>query len=321
MSADLPAVSPDARPSVRGMVLVVAFLGACFVAIRFARGAAPPLWLATLRALIAGAVLLGYATWRGRTRPIGLSQWGVIGGLGLANATFAGGAMYLAAARLPTGIASVLANAQPLLIVLPAWLIYRERPHRGAVVGLFVGMAGLLVVGLPGGGGSGAVLAVGAAAAGTAGTLLARRLGALDNVVAAGWSFLTGAGALAVWALADEGVPHIAWTWRLIGALGFLAIPGTAVVYVVWFHEARRCPLYRLAAWTFAVPAFGLVLAVLIEGERPSAWTTTGLAIVLAALWLVLRGDKPTRPGHDPPQDPRTSDTTSEAPSRGSRPL
>ncbi|MHB1930648.1 MAG: EamA family transporter [Acidimicrobiales bacterium] len=141
-------------------------------------------------------------------------------------------------------------------------------------------------------------LPVGSAAAGTAGTLLARRLGALDIVSAAGWSFLTGAAALAMWALAAEGVPHIAWTWRLIGALAFLAIPGTALVYVVWFHEARRCPLYRLAAWAFAVPASGLILAVLIEGERPSAWTATGLEIVLISLWLVLRGDKTTRPRH-----------------------
>ncbi len=292
MSVELSSVSASARPSPWRMILVVAFLGACFVAIRFAGNAAPPLWLATLRALIAGAVLLGYCAWRGRTPPSGLSQWGLVGALGLANATLTGGFMYLAATRMPTGIASVLANAQPLLIVLPAWLIYKERPHRGALIGLAVGMAGLLVVGIPGGGGSGAALAVGAAAAGTVGSLLARRLGALDNVVAVGWSFLLGAGVLALWALASEGVPHISWTWRFVEALAFLAIPGTAVVYVLWFYEARRCPLYRLAAWTFAVPAFGLVLAILIEGERPSAWTAIGLGIVLVSLWLILRGGK-----------------------------
>lgn len=149
-------MADGATPSTWRMVWVVAFLGACFVAIRFARADAQALWLATLRAVIAGAALLGYATWRRKLGPVGLSQWRLIGGLGLANATLAGGTMYLAAARLPTGIASVLANAQPLLIVLPAWLLYRERSHRAALAGLAVGATGLVVVGLPGGGGSGA---------------------------------------------------------------------------------------------------------------------------------------------------------------------
>jgi hypothetical protein len=41
------------------------------------------------------------------------------------------------------------------------------------------------------------------------------------------------------------------------------------------------------------VPVVGLVLAVALEGEHPSAWTTAGLSVVLGSLWLVLRGAKP----------------------------
>jgi drug/metabolite transporter (DMT)-like permease len=83
-----------------------------------------------------------------------------------------------------------------------------------------------------------------------------------------------------------------------VGILAFLGVLGTAAVYVAWFKEARRCPLYRLTAWTFAVPLFGLLLSVVIEGERPSAWTTAGLSVVLVSMWLVLRGgDRPAREG------------------------
>lgn len=154
-----------------------------------------------------------------------------------------------------------------------------------------------MVVAIPGGGGSGAALSLGAAAAATAGTLIARCLGALDNVVAGGWSFLLGGAALALWAGLQEGAPVIRWSPHFIGDLAFLGVLGTAAVYVAWFKEARRCPLYRLTAWTFAVPLFGLLLSVVIEGERPSAWAAAGLSVVLVSMWLVLRGRH--RPAHE----------------------
>lgn len=285
------AVFADARPSTRRMVWVVAVLGACFVSIRSGLADIPVLWFAALRALIGGVVLVGLGFGQHRRLPRGRSEWAVVTGLGLANATVGFAAMFLGVVHLATGIASVVANAQPLLIVLPAWALYGERPSRRTIVGLGVGLVGLVVVGVPGGGGSGAALSLGAAGAATAGTLIARRLGTLDDVVAGGWSFLLGGAMLAVWAGLAEGTPTIRWSLRFVGILAFLGVLGTAAVYVAWFKEARRCPLYRLTAWTFAVPLFGLVLAVVIEGEQPSVWTAVGLSVVITSMWLVLRGE------------------------------
>ena len=84
------------------------------------------------------------------------------------------------------------------------------------------------LVALPGGGGKGAALSLLAAVAVTAGTLLARRLGPIDVVVATGWHLLIGGIALAGAAGAIEGAPAIAWTPRFIGSLSFLAVVGTA---------------------------------------------------------------------------------------------
>ena len=291
LGGDGAAVLADARPSTRRMVWVVAVLGACFVSIRSGLADIPVLWFAALRALIGGVVLIGLGFGQHQRLPRGRSEWAVVAGLGLANATLGFAAMFLGVVHLATGIASVVANAQPLLIVLPAWALYGERPSRRTIVGLGVGVIGLGVVGIPGGGGSGAALSLGAAGAATAGTLIARRLGTLDNVVAGGWSFLLGGAMLAVWAGLAEGSPTIRWSLRFVGILAFLGVLGTAAVYVAWFKEARRCPLFRLTAWTFAVPLFGLVLAVVLEGEQPSGWTAAGLAVVLVSMWLVLRGE------------------------------
>lgn len=98
--------------------------------------------------------------------------------------------MFAGVDGLATGTAAVLTNAQPLLVLLPAWWLYGERGTARTSLGLVVGFAGLIVVAVPGGGGSGAWLAILAAMAITAGTLLSRRLAGIDVVQAVGWHFL-----------------------------------------------------------------------------------------------------------------------------------
>lgn len=309
MAAEHAGVASDARPAAWRMTAVVAFLGGCFVAIRAGLPYAPVLWFAALRALVAGVALSAVGLGLRRRLPRGLAEWTVVASLGLTNATIGGATMFAGTRHLATGISSVLANAQPLLIVLPAWALYGERPSRRSIIGLGVGFVGLIVVAVPGGGGSGAALELASAAAATAGTLIARRLGTIDNLVAGGWSFLLGGLALAAWAGLTEGTPAVRWDPRFVAILAFVGVLATAMVYLVWYQEARRCPLHRLAAWTFAVPVFGLVLAVIFEGEQPSAWTTAGISVVVASLWLVLRGNN-TRP------PPLASADTSATPNR-----
>lgn len=101
----------------------------------------------------------------------------------------------------------MLANAQPLLVVLPAWWLFGERPRPVEVSAVAVGFGGLVLVAAPSGGGRGAGLALLAAAASTAGTLLARRLAGVDLLALGAWQFLFGGAGLAVAASVLEGPP------------------------------------------------------------------------------------------------------------------
>ena len=271
--------------------------GSCFLFIAWGLRDAPALWFAALRALTAGAVLVAVGFLQRRQQPRGVRAWGWITLIGLVNVTLAFAAMFAGVAGLATGTAAVLANAQPLLILLPAWWLYGERLSWRTAVALVVGFAGLLLVALPGGGGSGAALSLVAAAAVTAGTLLSRRLAGLDVVAATGWHLLIGGLALAGVALRVEGAPVIAWTPRFVLALVFLSLVGTAATTVAWFVEARRSRLDALTAWTFLTPVVGLVLAALVLGERPTGWSAVGLAASLVAMWVVLRPPRATRAG------------------------
>lgn len=284
------------RPKPVRMLWITTVLGACFLVIVWGLRDAPLLWFAALRALVAGAALLALAGVQRRPAPRGARAWGLITVLGVANVTVAFAAMFAGVAGLTTGTAAVLANAQPLLILLPAWWIYGERlsPRTGAA--LVLGFAGLLFIAVPGGGGSGAALSLLAAVAVTAGTLLSRLLGGLDLVVATAWHLLIGGAVLVVLAAIVEGFPVIAWTPRFVLSLAFLALVGTAATTVAWFGEARRSRLDTLTAWTFLTPVFGIALAAFVLGERPGGWTALGLTAVLVAMWIALRPPRATRP-------------------------
>ncbi len=282
------------------MVGVTASWGACFIAIEWGLRDAPVLWFASLRAILAGLALLTVAWLQRRPHPRVVRDWLRIGLLGLINVTIAFGAMFAAVTGLSTGAAAVLANAQPLLILLPAWWLFGERPRRASVAAMVIGLIGLLMVALPGGGGTGAWLSLTAAGAITAGTLLARSVAGLDVVVVSAWHFVAGGAVLAVWSAVVEGAPRIAWTPRFVAVLLFVSLVGTAAAFVVWFDESRRSRLDQLTAWTFLVPVVGIALSVVVLGERPTGWAVSGLAVVLFALWRSV-GCAPPPPSTGPP--------------------
>jgi drug/metabolite transporter (DMT)-like permease len=114
------------------MIGITVALGGCFLAIRWGLRDASPLWFAALRAGVAAAALVAVAAVQRRPLPRSLREWGEIALLGLVNVSLVFAAMFLGVAGLATGTAAVLSNAQPLLILLPAWFLYGEKPSRHA---------------------------------------------------------------------------------------------------------------------------------------------------------------------------------------------
>ena len=293
-----------ASPRWGRMLWITAAWAVCFVLIDWGLRDAPLLWFAALRALVAGLALLALgAAWR-RPTPRGRKSWMLLAVLGLVNVTVAFAAMFAGVAGGAAGTAAVLANAQPLLILLPAWWLYGERLSIRTATALAVGFAGLVLVALPGGGGGGAALSLLSAAAVTGGTLLSRGLGDMDVVTATGWHLVIGGVVLAALAGAVEGAPEVAWTPRFVLSLAFLALVGTAATTVAWFTEVRRSRLDTLTTWTFLTPVLGILLAAVVLGERPGGWTAVGLTAVLAAMWIALRPRRGSTAATPPSQSP-----------------
>lgn len=276
------------------MLLVALAWGSCFLFITWGLRDAPVLWFATLRALLAGLAMLAAAVLirphsAAGTMPRDAGTWALVVLLAVTNVSVAFAAMFAAATGVTAGVASVLANAQPLLVILPAWWLFGERPRLPEVVAVAVGFSGLMLVAVPSGGGRGAGLAVLAAVAITAGTLLARRLAGVDLLALGAWQFLLGGAVLTVAAAVVEGPPTvIVWTGRFTVAVVTLAVAGTALPYVLWLVELRRASLTAVTAWTLLVPVAGVVLGVVVLRQGVGAVELVGDAIVVAALIVVV---------------------------------
>ncbi len=292
----VPGRGAGARPS-RMLVIVVAW-GSCFALISWGIRDAPVLWFAALRALVAGVGLLFAAVLTSRPGgaiPRGTRVWALIAVLALTNVVVAFGAMFASITGTTTGVAAVLSNATPLLVVLPAWWLFGERPGLAQILGVAIGFGGLLIVAAPAGGGRGVGLALAAAAGITAGALLARELFDVDLIVLGAAQFLLGGAALAAAAFLVEGPPRvITWNVHFAVALAVLGLGATALPYLLWFGELRRASLTSVTAWTLLVPVVGVVVGVVVLGERLTLATAIGDAIVVAGLVLVARAGRRT---------------------------
>lgn len=133
------------------MIAITFAWGSCYLAISIALRDAPPLWTAALRVLVAAVVLLILAGVRRSPRPRGRRTWLLVIAMGLVNVALAYWAMFGGLIGMSTGGATVLANAQPLLILLPAWWLFGERPKALTVGALLLGIVGLVLVALPSG--------------------------------------------------------------------------------------------------------------------------------------------------------------------------
>jgi probable blue pigment (indigoidine) exporter len=241
-----------------------------------------PLLGAVLRALPAGLLLIAM----GRRLPTGIWWWRalVLGALNI-GAFFT--LLFVAAYRLPGGVAATIIAAQPLLVAgLSAWLL-SERAPAGLVLAAVAGVTGVGLLVLPAGtmlDAVGVAAAVGAAAVFATGIVLSKRWPAPVPLLAAtGWQ-LTAGGLLALpFALILEGLPGRLSAANLAG-YAYLTIFGAAVAYLLWLRGIRALPATRVTFLALLSPVVATALDWFLRGQRLTPLQIAGGLIVLGSV-------------------------------------
>ena len=278
------------------LMTLVAFLWAiCFPLIQVGLGTASPLVFAATRAALAGVLVLLLAVWRGRAWPRGWGNLGLIAAIGLSFTGLGFGGMFLGGGKISPGLATVLANIQPLIAAVLAVIFLSERLAPRIGIGLFLGFIGVVVMSLPSLSGPDhaasmqAFLWITLGAVGTAvGNVLLKALaGRADVLMVTALQLLVGAVALAAGAQALGEGWHIDWTMRFVVSLFGLAVFGTALMTVLWYYLLARAPLNRLNTFTFLTPVFGLLLGGLFFGERLGPIQVVGILVTILGIQRV----------------------------------
>lgn len=297
------------------LLLLVPVLNAlCYPFISLGLAYAPHLTFAALRAIVAGLSLAIVAVALRRPLPKDIRSWLALALVGLGATSFAYFGMFHAAEFVAPGLATVIANSQPLITAVLAFVFLSERLSGVQSLGLGLGFAGIVVISLPQFSGSGqAAFSTGlvyiilSVAGIAASNVLMKSLGTrVDPLVAMAAQLLFGAIPLSVLALVFDEPTLIEWTPDFVLALLALAIPGTALAYWLWFWLLGRVPLGRANAFTFLTPLLGLAIGAALFGERIGWPTIVGLVLTVTGVVIV------ERTAHAPPAADRPQASTSE---------
>lgn len=221
------------------------------------------------------------------TRRLPHGQWWwrapVLGGLNI-GAFFA--LLFVAAARLPGGVAAVLTASQALLVVVLSGPVLGQLVTGWQAAAVVSGVAGIaLVVVTPSArlDGLGVLAGVGAAVASACGLVLTRRWGRpVDLLTFTGWQ-LTAGGLLLLPLLAGEGLPPGLPPRSWLG-LAWLVLPGGALAYALWFDGIAHLRAVAVSSLALLAPVTAAALGWLFKGQRLGAPQLLGAALALDAV-------------------------------------
>ncbi|MFI6641707.1 EamA family transporter [Streptomyces sp. NPDC050504] len=242
-----------------------------------------PLFTGLMRALPAGLLLLGIT----RTLPRGDWWWksAVLGALNI-GAFFP--LLFLAAYRLPGGIAAVVGSVGPLFVIGLAALLLSERPTVRAVLTAVTAALGVSLVVLKAGAGFD-LLGVLAGLAGSgsmaAGTVLTKRWGRPEGVgplAMTGWQLTAGGLLIAPIAFLVEGAPPALDGRNLLGYL-YLAVANTAIGYWLWFRGIGRLSATSVTLLGPLSPITAAVIGWIALGQALGPVQLLGMGIAFGA--------------------------------------
>src|ERR1044071_6561059 len=282
------------------LLVIVAFAciyiiwGSTYLAIRYAVETIPPLFVASFRHFIAGALLFGWCWHRG-LRPV-RQQWLASIVLGFLFFLIGHGTLHWAQQTLPSGMAALLVATEPIFVAIILMITGRARITLSVAIGVLLGLAGVaLIFGADVRTGRSEMLNSLVVLIGTVswsiGMVYSRsaRLHP-DSHMAAGMSLLTGAVLLFLGGTVTGEIAsfHVtAVSMKSLLALAYLAIAGSLVAYSAYFWLLNRFPPTLVSTHTYVNPLVALALGWAIGGEVLAPRVLVGGLIVLAAIaWM-----------------------------------
>jgi drug/metabolite transporter (DMT)-like permease len=273
--------------------------GTTWFAITFQLGSVDPVVSLAYRFALATLLLFGWCRLRAIPLHLTRAQHIAACGVGLFTFTIDYSFIYLAETRIASAVVAVMFATLALVNLAVFRLVLRQRAPLRAWAAAALGGAGVAVLSwseiaaahLNERARVGLAMAFIAVVSAAIGNVCARRGEAAGASVASltTWSMGYGALQLSLFALVTGRAWIFVPSFAYIASLGYLAIFGSVVAFLFYYGLARRRG-YATAAYIAALtPAVAMLMSSLFEGKTWNALALSGLALVLAGQWLLLR--------------------------------
>ena len=244
-----------------------------------------PFTAALIRVLPAGLLLLAW------TRRIPKrDEWATVVLLGFLNIGFFQAMLFVAAYRLPGGLAAVLSSTQTLMVLVFTWLIDKTMPPKAAWAWSATGVLGIAVLVLSPSArydGAGILAALSGAAAMALGVYLSKhKKTSLPVLAFTGWQlFIGGVFLLPVALLAEP--PLESLSPANIGGYLYLCLFGAVFAYVLFFNGIVKLSPAAVSSLGLLSPVSAFVLGWLFLGQGMDAKSLAGFVLVLVSIFGV----------------------------------
>jgi probable blue pigment (indigoidine) exporter len=249
-----------------------------------------PLTVALLRALPAGLLLLLLV----RRLPAG-RWWPRVFVLGALNFSIFWWLLFIAAYRLPGGVAATVGAIQPLVVIFLARAFLGSPVRLLAVIAATAGIGGVALLILtpqaaldP----LGIAAGLGGAASMAGGTVLSRRWQPpVSPLTFTAWQLSAGGLLLlpaALWL--EPSLPEL--TARNLAGFAYLGLIGAAFTYILWLRGIARLQPNLVAPLGFLSPMTAVILGWGVLGQSLGPLQLTGMAVVLGSVWLSQRAGR-----------------------------
>jgi drug/metabolite transporter (DMT)-like permease len=268
--------------------------GGSFLAFALILREVPVLTIVAHRVLWAALFLWGLVFFMGLPRP-DMRQWGTLIVMGFLNNVIPFSLIIWGQTQIESGLASILNGTTAIFTFLLAAMFFAdERLTKLKTLGVIVAFLGVcVIIGIDALRNfniqSLAQMAViGACLSYTFAAVWARaKIKDLHPIMAAS-GMLTGACFIIIpMALWVDGVPSTALNLTTTASIAFLAIPATAIAYLLYYRALRLAGSSNLSLVTLLVPPMAVFWGWLVLGERLSTSAYAGFALIALGMMII----------------------------------
>jgi drug/metabolite transporter (DMT)-like permease len=276
-------------------IIVCIVWGSTYLAIKVGVQTIPPFWLAGMRFMVAGLLILGYLKFKKIALPVGYQNYIPLFIIGFLLLVIGNGCVVWSEQYISSGFAALLAGTVPLWMALISIIFIKSSEISTRVIlGILLGFTGMLVLVEPGIGPFNFVSLKGifgmliAAISWSFGSIYTSRIGKrYDALVLAAFEMLFAGPVLLILALCTESFHPVQISLNSWWALGYLIIFGSCITLSAYAYLMGHGHTPWASTYAYVNPVIAVFLGWLILYE-PITWNIwVGGIIILIGISIV----------------------------------